>query len=135
MAGFPYVKEPLRDGFVFRPKIPAVFSNQGKAITLVGTLDSGSDTTLIPIDHAEFLELDLGGKKYPVGGIGGGTLECVETFVTIKLGEYLFPKKLVMVPLSGELPDVIFGRIPFFEEFDVTFRENAKRIELIKIRH
>jgi len=32
------------------------------------------------------------------------------------------------------LKEVIVGRIPFFGEFDITFRENSKRIELVRTK-
>ena len=129
------MREPSKVGYVYRPKIPAKFSNKGKNLVIVGTLDSGSDVTIIPKGHAEFLELDLGGKTSPIGGIGGGKLECIKTPVTIRVGEFLLIRKTVMVPLKGEVYDVIFGRVPFFEEFDITFKENSKRVVLNKIRH
>ena len=131
---FPYVKEPVKTGYIYRPKIPAKFRNKDNNLIVVGTLDSGSDVTLIPRSHAEFLELDLSGKTFPIGGVGGGKLECVKSPVTIEVGGFLLLRKTVMVPLKGELYDVLFGRNPFFEEFDITFKENAKRVILNKIR-
>lgn len=89
----------------------------------------------------QILDLDLSGKYTAINDFHGQKVEAVTSFINAELskGEQKFhiPKMEVKIPLKGEeqTKEIILGRFGFFTEFDITFRENAKRIELTKIRH
>jgi predicted aspartyl protease len=132
-VSFPYVREKVKDTYVMRPKIPITLSWNGKAITVVALLDSGSDFASIPKDLAEALGLIMSSKEREVVGVGGKvrtkasqvnmTVENIHLGrIPIEITEYL------------QLDFPIIGRIPFFQIFDITFRENSNRIILNKVQ-
>jgi hypothetical protein len=136
---FPYKVEKVKDGFVYRPKIPILLTHNGKSIDTIGLIDSGSDISTIPKGLAEYLGLELGGKTYEIEGVGG-RVEVVNTFVnlTIQKGSEIhhIRQLSVKVPIREEdqNEDIILGRDVFFNEFVITFKQNEKRIILEKVR-
>ncbi len=133
--------EKVEKGIIFRPKIPITISSGEKSLETLALVDSGSDISIIPRDMAEFLSLDLSGKLGEVSDFHKRKVELVYSFVNVKIekGDTVFrmPQLPVRIPVKDEdQPDgVILGRDSLFREFDITFRENSKRIELVKIRH
>jgi predicted aspartyl protease len=119
---------------IYRPIIPLTIRKDEKRITVAGILDSGSDFMLLPKDIAEYLNLELSGDE-EAEAIG----EKIETKrsvigLTITDGKatvYLRDNQVGVLMQDG-LKEVIIGRIPFFSEFDITFRENSKRVELVR---
>ena len=137
---FPYKLEKVKNGFTYRPKIPITLSYDGKSIDVIGLVDSGSDVSVIPKGLAEYLGLELNGKSYEIEGVGGKKIETVNTFVnlTVQKGNERYHLRLpvrVAIKEEDQSEDIILGREVFFNEFDITFEENKKRVVLTKIRH
>lgn len=135
---YPYTKEKFDDTDVYRPKIPIRLSYNGKFVNVIALVDSGSDISLIPKGLAEILELNLNVKKREVVGIGG-ELPVKRTGVNLSLitkdDKIIHLGKMpVDVPLDENFGYVILGRIPFFEGFEVTFKENKKRTVLTLVK-
>ena len=62
-ASFRYMKD-RRDGRVIdRPRVEMQLSNGDKFFRLVMLVDSGADTSFIPLEVAEILELKLDGVR------------------------------------------------------------------------
>jgi hypothetical protein len=137
MPSFPYVKEKIKDGFVLRPKIPVSISYKGNRIDTYGFIESGSDITILPREIAKALDIELTGKETEIRGIGGGLLKVVIDFVNLNIGGILLPQTRVHVPIeeSKDVDQLILGHEPLFQEFNISFEYNAKRIVLNKIRH
>lgn len=92
---------------------------------------------LIPKDIADVLELEISSKTEEAEGIGG-IIKTARTTVNLSITDgketiYL-PSIPVEVLLEGELKEILIGRIPFFSEFDITFKENSKRIEMFRTK-
>lgn len=137
---FPYVRDNVPGGYVLRPKIPIVFVNVENKVEVLALVDSGADVSIVPKDLAEALQLDLSGKSYSIGDFHRRNVEVVNVFVNVHIQKkdtiFRISNMPVKVSMSNdEQPEgVILGRDGFFKEFDITFRENAGRIELAKIR-
>lgn len=132
---FPYIDEK---GYK-RPKIPIIINYKGSRIETLGLLDSGSDLTIFPKDVAEALGMNLSGNKTEIKGIGG-SIESITENVSITVDnrkeKVTIPSMNVRVSTSKDSPirDILIGRMPFFEYFDIEFKENAKRVIMKKIR-
>jgi len=130
---FPYVREKVKDTYVMRPKIPVTLSWNGKTITVVALLDSGSDFSSIPKDLAEALGLIISSKEREVVGVGG-KIKTKSSQVNITIENIHLGRIPIEVTEDPQLDFPIIGRIPFFQIFDITFRENSNRIILNKIQ-
>ena len=137
MVSFPYLKERVKGGYVLRPKIPITISHKGNRIETLGAIDSGSDITIVPRELAKTLGIEIKGREKEISGIGGGVLKVVSEYVNIKVAEYLIPQARIHIPIekSQDVDVVILGREPLFQEFNITFEENKKRVTLTKVRH
>jgi len=136
---FSYRKEISGKKVIYRPKIPITLRRYRKQVTLAATVDSGSDFTVIPKEIAEFLELDISGKKYSVDGIGG-TVQTIETTVNVTISKRKTKVRIPQMPVrvlltKSPINDILLGGIPFFSRFDITFKENARKIILKKSTH
>jgi len=137
MPSFPYVMEKIKDGFIYRPKIPMTISYKESRIETYGIIDSGSDITILPREIAKILGIELTGKQTEIGGIGGGLLKVVIDFVNLNVGGNPIIHAKVHIPTEGsnDADQIILGHEPLFQEFNITFEFNSKRIVLNKIRH
>lgn len=136
---FRYKKEKDASGYIYRPKIPLLLSNNGKCLEIMGLLDSGSDTLSIPSFIARYLGIKLSPRKQKVQGIGGPVevrYGLVNVTVRSKMKKHIIRGAKVAVPFNDDdqIDDIIIGRIPFFWHFRITFDENARRVILLKAR-
>ncbi len=139
-VSFPYVAEKVERGIAFRPKTPITLSHDEKGLETLGLVDSGSDVSLIPLEMAVFLGLDLSGKRSEVSDFHKKKVEMAYSFVNLKIekGDTIFRilQMTIRIPIKNEeQPDgVILGRDGIFREFNITFEENSRRIVLQKVR-
>ena len=122
------------EGYGPRPKIPIILIHDDRRLEVMALVDSGSDCIIIPRFIAETLELNLKGKEEPIKGVGG-ELKTINSHVTIKINNTVLRNISVKIPLTGDWDEMLLGRVPFFEYFDITFKENQKRITLVKTKH
>lgn len=124
--------EPLKP--IRSPSVPITLAGPKDSIDVVALVDSGADTSAIPRGIAEILGLDLSGERENIIGIGGKS-PAVKTLarITIQRGHerYSFPLKVYVLLEAEDFP-ILVGRQGFFENFDVTFRENDKKLILKK---
>jgi len=136
MPSFPYVSEKAGEGFLPRPKIPAIVSRGERRIKTLGLVDSGSDITIIPRRMAESLGITAAGRQFDIHGMRESTMMSTD-FASIETGGAHLIGARVFFP-SEELPEsdeIVLGHDPLFREFNITFEYNAKRIILNKVRH
>lgn len=133
---FRYMKEPAKQGCIYRPKIPITLKHGTEELDVMALLDSGSDAIIIPKFLADVLKLDTRKKREVIEGVGG-PVKVANARVTIivqkKKEKYTLPNMAVKIPLGKHAwNDVLLGRIPFFQKFDITFRENARKVVLTR---
>lgn len=134
---FKYVKDIRDDKFVYRPKIEVILSNGEESISLVMLLDSGADTSLIPLYIAETLNLKITDKVTSKSASEDFETGVSEVHVDLKKGNRII--KLGRMPVLVNLEKdnkknthLLLGRNNFFKKFDIIFRENTLRILLKK---
>lgn len=129
-----YTSVNVGEGIIDRPMIPIIIRKDEKHISTLGILDSGSDFMLIPKDIAEYLNLELHGIEE--ADAIGSKIETKKSMISLTVSDGKTNIYLQNIPVKVFMQDsfkeTIIGRIPFFSEFDITFRENSKRMELIR---
>lgn len=126
----------LEDGsIVHRPLIPFCLSWHSNTINTFGILDSGSDTTIIPLEMARFLNLDLE-KNNKIFGLDRNFVRVKEAKVNLTIGNdrenYTLPIA-VHVPIENVPINIVVGRQGIFDNFEITFNQLLKKIRFKKM--
>jgi hypothetical protein len=134
---FRYIKDKHKDSIVARPRVEIRLSNRDKSFKFAMLVDSGADISLIPLEVAEILELEL--KDKGESKSASGEFETFQSSVHAELLKgnktYSLGKMDVRVPCNiSKGPTLntqaLLGRFLFFRKFDITFRENICKIIL-----
>lgn len=134
---FKYKSIVRPDGNIIKtPSIPIIISGDSQLrIEVIALLDSGADVSIIPLDVAELLQINLNDEKSKSRGIGG-EVEVINTkmSVNIKKGheDYSFTIPVQVIKGDSSIP-IILGREGFFDKFHITFDQANERIFLKKI--
>lgn len=116
------------------PKIPALVRIGDKSINFDGGLvDSGAQHTLVNIDVAAVLGIDLSScQRTILGGAGGIGSEGYRTEITIEIPDFnfCFQTPVIFTAIPAEL---IFGQKHFFDHFQVIFEKYKRTFTLRKI--
>ena len=133
---FPYKKEKLSNGKeVFRPTIPVEIGYKGQIMNFVAIVDSGSDVSFLTQWVADALGIEIKGKPSEVGTINGN-VNVIEELVNVSIRHknesehFILPVDIPVDKIHSD--EIILGRKGFFDRFDITFKENSKRIILAK---
>lgn len=113
------------DTFNYRPYVDVVISSENKEIRSAGLIDSGCQTTMIDIEVAEFLKIDLKNcEKVHVGGIGGegGLGYRAEVSLTFPDFDFSFVSPVTFANIPTQL---LLGQFDFFKHFKVLFETNG----------
>jgi predicted aspartyl protease len=84
VINFRFKEEAIENKTILRPKIPITLSHNGKKLTVLGLLDSGSDFIMIPKQIADFLDVPYSKKEEIVKGIAS-ELKLLVGFVNMKI--------------------------------------------------
>ncbi len=133
---FRYKACKLEDGnTIYRPLIPFNLSWNDKSLDTFGVLDSGSDSSIIPLEIAKFLNLKLN-RETKIFGLDKNFIIVKEAKINFTIGNdrenYTFPIK-VHVPINDIPINTIIGRQDIFDNFEITFNQAQKKIRFKKI--
>ena len=131
---FRYKKGPKG---VYRPYIELILSNEGKFKKVACLLDSGADIAFIPRAFAEYLTLDLSAKPEESKGVMG-SFKTVLSHMTVIIPKarpkIILPKIPVRIPVEDkDDPMFLIGRNGFFNEFEITFMEQQRKVKLKRV--
>lgn len=111
---------------VYRPSIQIDIRKNGKHISQMAIVDSGSDITLMDFDIAQFLEIDL--KKCKGVNLGGITGRSAGYASEVSIVVERFEKE-IMIPVifTKELnTGILLGQIGFFDNYKIVFDRKNK---------
>jgi len=99
-------------------------------------VDSGADISMIPLEIAETLELELGENKTNIGPAGkfSAKRSNVDLWLYANKKETYIGKIPLIIPVNrqedaSDLPYLCLrGRQPFFQIYDITFFENKRKV-------
>ncbi len=126
------IKRP--DGFkCYGPWIPVTLRGSEETIELIFLLDSGADYTVLPIDIAEILGLDLSKQAEKTKGVGG-EVDTIQSDVMVNIKnsheEYTFRIPIcVLMDRNSRVPPLL-GRMGFFDEFEIKIKQKRGIITL-----
>lgn len=134
---FKYVKDIFDGKTIYRPRVEVRVFNGSNDIRLVMLVDSGADTSFLPLEVAEILQLKLGSPKVSRSAAGPFTTR----FTTVQAELIKGREKIPLGPIPVNVPTrktekgnflsySLLGRIGIFNKFDITFRENTKKLIL-----
>lgn len=138
MITFPYIEFlGLAEDRVFRPMIPVTFRANGEDFNSYSLIDSGADYTILPIEIAGRLKLDLGSQlSYSILGAGGNRFTIYKSPIEI---EHIIKKKgfreikwssTVFFAESGST--IMLGQSGFLNRFKVVLNGKNKEIEIVQ---
>lgn len=136
---FRYLHIPRADGTLrHAPYIPILLRTKfDKLVKVIALLDSGADETVLPYDLAELLGLTTQGEAFDTGGIGGSVkVKATRLPLTIegkRESYHLNIRALILQEKEADIP-LILGRHGFFEEFQITFKQDQEKIILKKVQ-
>ncbi len=116
--------------------VPIRLMHGGNSLDTVGLVDSGADISAMPKGFADILGIDLTDKQETIGGIGGKTGAIKTTLdVAFHIGHETVRMNLPIYVVLDEKNNFPFllGRGGFFNLFDITFKENEKRVVFKKL--
>jgi len=116
-------------GPIHKPIIPVKIIGPHRNVNIFMLLDSGADISLIPYSVGETigLKLDMANRS-EIYGIGEGSVPYILTNVNIEIGTIETSIRIGWT-LIEEVPFII-GRLDFFHQFAIEFREFENRIIL-----
>ncbi len=99
-------------------------------------LDSGADYTVIPIELAELLGVDLSGAREQTSGVGG-TIYTKKSSMVVEIRN-AHERYSIKVPIhvilkrESNVPPLL-GREKFFDEFQITFNQKERKVILKRV--
>lgn len=125
-----------RGRFVKRPVLKLELTTVGgRKIYPIGLVDSGADLTLVNIQYAKELGLDISKlKEKSMRGIGEGTITTFLATFPIKPVEL---EKGIIVPacyIDSRNVDVLIGQEGFFDAYKIRFEKDHDVFELIAVQ-
>lgn len=131
---FPYLRLGNHDA---RPYIPVSIKFKKKSESTIALIDSGADFTFIPLDIAKKVGLKLDPKKTTIVVGVGGNMGAYKTHATlvfhINENDIELRRVPVLVPKKKDFYYTLLGRDHFFNEFNISFDENKKKVILDKV--
>lgn len=134
---FKYVNDRFDGRVVPRPRVEIRLVNGTKTFRLAMLVDSGADTSFIPKEIADILELKLSESKKSRSASGPFDTASAKVSAELPKGNQSIPlgEMPVTVPLrtmdSNNLESyALLGRFTFFRIFDITFRETTGKLVL-----
>ena len=135
---FPYVKFEASFGTMnYRPCVPVTFHHGEKKFSVGHALvDTGSDITIVPLEIAHVLELELDDSKAIVlGSAGGGRFKALPSrspFIhAIERKGYRTISWKGIAYFAVEQPLILLGHQHCLEKFDLTFRGPEKTLSVL----
>ena len=138
MIVFPYVEFlGLAEDRVFRPMIPVTFKANKKELKTYSLIDSGADYTVLPIEVAGALNLNISNQpRYDILGAGGETFTIYKSPIEIvhsiqKQGfREIKWKSFVYFAESGST--ILLGQNGFLNRFKVILNGQNKEVEIMR---
>ncbi|HLD54860.1 MAG TPA: aspartyl protease family protein [Candidatus Nanoarchaeia archaeon] len=123
-------------GLKHKPTIDLILQGRSKfSIKTAMLLDSGADVSVIPLDLAKLLDIDLSMKESVTNGIGGEVKSkrtSMKVSIYLKEDHRLYTYTIPVEVILDDDPPPILGRDGFFDKFQITIIEAEEKIKLKK---
>ena len=117
-----------------RPLVELELSGNGQIIHALGLIDSGADTTLMNIEYARVLGINLDAtKKKEFLGIGGAPVACFLSSIDMKVKHTDLNFTTTVAFTESPSVDILLGQEDFFECFRIKFEKDHDTFELTTV--
>lgn len=114
-----------------RPIVELELAGKNETIQVLGLIDSGADTTLMNIQYAKVLGIDLErAQKKEFLGIGDARVTTFLSSVTMKVKHFDTPITTPVAFTDSPSVDVLLGQEDFFECFRIKFEKDHDTFDL-----
>ena len=118
-----------------RPIVELELIGKIENIHALGLIDSGADTTMMNIEYAKLLGIDLrAAQKEEFLGIGNARVTTFIALVTMKIKHFNIPITTPVAFTDSPSVDVLLGQEDFFELFRIKFEKDHDIFELIMLK-
>lgn len=132
---FQYAQYQVNDKYIYRPTVPITLKYKSKQIKLLALVDSGADFSIIPIEIADYLNVELDKDLHTKFAGAGDNLFDVY-YSPVKISHSLYQKGFraitwkTHVYFADHQPSILLGHSGFLEFFKVTFDGIKKEIQI-----
>ena len=126
MLTFPYRYKRIDYGQVFNPIVLLPIKASWGWQDLWFLVDSGADTTMIPLALAKKLGLPYQQTPTKLFGIGSQALSAFPGEIILKLGNAEIRTRSYFVSTSDST--ILLGRLDIFDRFSVTFDKRSQEV-------
>jgi hypothetical protein len=114
-----------------RPIIELELIGKSENFNVLGLIDSGADTTMMNIEYAKILGVDLEkADKKEFLGIGSARVTTFLSSVTMKVKHFDIPITTPVAFTDSTSVDVLLGQEDFFECFRIKFEKDHDTFDL-----
>ena len=114
-----------------RPIVELEIIGKNDTLNALGLIDSGADTTMMNIEYAKVLGIDLeNAQKKEFLGIGSARVTTYISSVTMKVKHFDTPITTPVAFTDSSSVDVLLGQEAFFECFRIKFEKDHDTFEL-----
>jgi len=116
----------------YRPYIRTILHGK-EALQLLALIDSGCETTMINIEVAALIGIELTKcKRVLVAGVGKGSQKGYQTEIDIEIPgcNSTFASSVIFADIPTEM---LLGQESFFKNFQILFEGNENKFKLNKI--
>ena len=124
---------------IYRPCLPVTFRHAGKGFPVGHALvDTGADMTVLPMEMAKYLGVELAPEKgIDIGSAGGGHFTAVPSAKAIECvveGDGFRPARWKSVVFfAARQPTVLLGHRGCLEHLDLLFHGRDRTLEILKV--
>jgi len=119
----------------YGPWIPVIVRGHEETVELIFLLDSGADYSVLPIEVAEILGLDLSNPAEQSSGVGGSvnTIKSNAKIIIKNAHEtYNFRIPIhILMNRNSKIPPLL-GRVDFFDQFEIIIKQKIGKVILKK---
>jgi hypothetical protein len=114
-----------------RPIVELELVGNGETLQALGLIDSGADTTMMNLQYAQVLGINLeNAQKKEFLGIGDSRVTTFLSSVTMKVKHFDVPITTAVAFTDSPSVDVLLGQEDFFECFRIKFEKDHDTFDL-----
>lgn len=114
-----------------RPLLELELIGKGRVLQALGLIDSGADTSMMHVQYARALGIELDEeRKKDFIGIGDRRMPCYLSSATFKVKYFENPITVAVAFIDSPSVDILLGQEDFFEQFRIKFEKDHDIFEL-----
>ena len=119
-------------GIIYRPVATVRVKGPKNEVLTEMLIDSGADISIIPFELGSYLGflIEKNEDIKSLGGISGG-IPVVYRKIRVEIGAFVINIKVAWAVVE-DVPEIL-GRVDFFDEFDIEFKQKERKTYLRKV--